>query len=393
MSDAKKIPLLLPSLPPAEALIPYLREIDASRRYTNFGPLVQRFEARLISEMNVVEECHAVTACNATAALELSLEAMNLPSDSRILLPATTFVATATAVLRTGHHPLLSDIDADSWLLTPAIAREVRDSTDFDAVLPVAAFGCPQDMEAWDAFQEETGIPVLIDAAGAFGNQSIGARTPVVFSFHATKALGCGEGAVLVAADRELIEDVRQLTNFGISPHGGAVMHAGTNAKLSEYHAAVGLASLDRWPELRRRYRALSDLYEDNLRRWCPQIRLQMRPRAGVYPILPVLLPEHAHAIPTAVRLEKAGIETRRWYCPPLYDHPAFKTCKQCGPLTTVNELGARLLGLPFHLDLTEAEVEFVCSTLAAELAGHASMPDQNSRDVVAITPQDEYPS
>jgi dTDP-4-amino-4,6-dideoxygalactose transaminase len=294
---------------------------------------------------------------------------MNLPSDARVLLPATTFVASATAILRSGLRPLFADIDTRNWLLTPTIARQVLDSTTYDAVMPVAAFGCAQDVSGWDEFQESTGIPVLIDAAGAFGNQEVGVRTPVVFSFHATKALGCGEGACLLARDHELINQVRQLSNFGINTQGGVVTQTGTNAKLSEYHAAVGLASLDRWADLRRRYQALARTYADRLSQFCPGVTLQERRDDGVYPILPVLLPARTSAIAIAVLLEDAGIETRRWYCPPLYEHPAFRTCKQCGPLSTVDAISTRLLGLPFHLDLQAGDVEFVCATLAAALA------------------------
>jgi dTDP-4-amino-4,6-dideoxygalactose transaminase len=363
-----RIPVLLPSLPSAQAVLPYLLEIDSNRRYTNFGPLVQRFEARIVRELNGIGRVQAVTACNATAALELTLAAMNLPSDARVLLPATTFVASASAILRAGFHPLFSDIDGDNWLLTPSIAQQVLDYTAFDAVMAVAAFGCAQDVDAWDRFQALTGVPVLIDAAGAFGNQQIGVRTPAVFSFHATKALGCGEGACLVAQDHDLVDNVRQLSNFGINTQGGAVTMVGTNAKLSEYHAAIGLASLDRWPDLRRQYQALAQLYAEKLRRHCPVVTLQQRPSEGVYPILPVRMPRDISAIQISVLLEDAGVETRRWYCPPLYDHPAFRTCKQCGPLTNVDDLSARLLGLPFHLTLSEADVDFICVTLAAAL-------------------------
>ncbi len=365
MSVIRKIPLLVPSLPRIEQLLPYLREIDSNRRYTNFGPLVQRFEARILRELNGIGRMQTVTTCNATLALELALAAMNLPSDARVLLPATTFVATATAVLRAGYHPLLSDIDEHNWLLTPDIARAMLKTATFDAVLPVAAFGCAQDVSAWDQFQEDYGIPVLIDAAGAFGNQEIGHRTPVIFSFHATKALGCGEGACLVSNDLALVETVRQLSNFGINPEGGDVNLVGTNAKLSEYHAAVGLASLDNWADQRRRYLTLTDRYLAGLQRFCPELTLQQRPRQGVYPILPTLLPASANAIQISVQLEAAGIETRRWYCPPLYEHPAFRTCKQCGPLPNVDKLSARMLGLPFHLDLSEPDIETVCHTVA----------------------------
>jgi hypothetical protein len=232
---ASRIPLLVAQLPDTDALLPYLRQIDANRWYTNFGPLVTQLEQRFAASLAATPEApKAISAASGTAGLELVLGALELPTGANVLLPALTFVATATAVIRSGYRPLIGDVDASSWLLTPETAREYAARHRVDAVMPVATFGNPQDVEAWDAFVADTGIPVVIDAAGAYGNQRVGRRCHVVFSLHATKALAAGEGGMVVSYDHALAARVRRLSNFGIDlERGSQVFVAGENGKLS----------------------------------------------------------------------------------------------------------------------------------------------------------------
>jgi len=205
MNAPSRIPLLVAQLPDTEALTPYLRQIDANRWYTNFGPLVTQLEQRFAASFAPTPVAPvAISASNGTAGLELALCALELMPGARVLLPALTFVATATSVIRSGYRPIIGDVDPDTWLLTPEIARAYAALHRIDAVMPVATFGNPQDVDAWDRFVEDTGIPVIIDAAGAFGNQRAGRRCHVVFSLHATKALAAGEGGMVVSYDTAL---------------------------------------------------------------------------------------------------------------------------------------------------------------------------------------------
>ena len=181
---SSRIPLLLPDMPLAEELLPWLKRIDATRWYSNFGPLVRELESALIGMFaeRSDKSLHLTTVSNCTAGLELALLALDLKPGSRVLVPALTFVATATAVLRAGHLPVIADVDPHTWLLTPAIARAALAREALDAILPVATFSCPHEIEGWNAFIAETGLPVVIDAAAAFGNQWECGRTTLVFS-------------------------------------------------------------------------------------------------------------------------------------------------------------------------------------------------------------------
>lgn len=363
-----EIKLLIPDMPRAASLAPYLARLDAARWYTNFGPLVRELENALGGYFS--PEGRVVTVSSGTAGLELALLALGLSSGARVLLPDFTFVATATAVMRNGLRPVVGDVDARSWLLTPDIARRAIAARPVDAVLPVATFGCPQDADEWDRFSEETGLPVVIDAAGAFGNQRAGRRTHTVFSLHATKALGAGEGGFVVSRDAALIERIRRLSNFGIDVATGIVDRPGTNAKLSEYHAAVALAALDTWPARADARRVKWRVFLEIMRETCPALVAQERPAAGIYTIAPVLLP--ARALPEAVIdvLLRAGVQTRRWYCPPLSRHAGFGAVEHAGALNGVESVSGRVLGVPFHLELSDADLRRVFGTLCQVIAG-----------------------
>lgn len=361
------IPLLVPDMPTAEDILPFLREMDRSRWYTNFGPLSRRFETALSNALGV-DPVGVVTVANCTLGLEVALAALQLKPGSRVLVPALTFAATATAVMRAGLHPVLSDVDQRNWLLTPSIARAEAARQALGCVIPVTAFGCPQPTGGWDSFRSDTGIPVLIDAAGAFGNQPIGDSTAAVFSFHATKAFGIGEGGLLAVRDHQFIARVRKLVNFGIDTSTGLAMLPGTNAKMSEYHAAVGLAALRRWPERSVRRKSLFTSYVTQLRDRCPTIRFQERPDEGIYTIMQVLLPDSCNRAEVAKYLAAQGIETRPWYLPLLDSHPAFSMFSMADGLCAARALAPRLLGLPFHLDLDDAAIRRISSVLARAL-------------------------
>jgi dTDP-4-amino-4,6-dideoxygalactose transaminase len=263
---------------------------------------------------------------------------------------------------------VVADIDGRSWLLTPEIARRALASRPADAIMPVASFGCPQDTAAWDRLSEETGVPVVIDAAGGFGIQRSGKRVVVVFSLHATKALGAGEGGFVVARDAALVERIRRLTNFGIDAATGIVDRPGTNAKLSEYHAAVALASLDNWPDRAAARHALWQRYLGLMAETCPELEAQQRPRDGAYTVAAVLLPAASDPVSIIARLTRAGIQTRRWYYPPLSRHPGFSGAERADDLAGVAAIAGRVLGIPFHLELTPEDAHRVFAALRAAL-------------------------
>lgn len=358
------IPVARPSLPSAAELLPYLERIDEARWYSNFGPLITELEALL--EAKLGEGARVCTAANATQALILALKAMGAPPGSLCAMPSWTFVATAHAAIQAGLTPWFLDVDPKDWMLRPAAVSAALASAPgpVGAVIPVAAFGALADVDGWATFSEATGIPVLIDAAAAF-DAADDARVPLCVSLHATKALGVGEGGVFACQDAALMERFRRLTGFGFFGTRESAFPA-SNAKLSEYAGAVGLAALEAWPSTRLRWLRAAQLMRIALID-LPQVRLQ--PGWGVTWVSStcvVELPEGA-ADATEKALAANGVETRRWWGMGCHESPAFAGAPQTN-LQVTERLARSCLGLPFAVDLTDQDFTRIAAALRSAL-------------------------
>ncbi|VUZ29015.1 Protein [uncultured Comamonas sp.] len=370
------VPLLVPNMPSPQELLPWLERMHAAQHYSNFGPLVRELEVVFAQQFEMPHE-HLTTVANATQGLELVLQALNLPTGAHVLVPALTFVATATAVVRAGHVPVLADVDAQTWMLTPKIARAACERMRIDAVMSVTTFGMPHDMSAWQQFERDTGLPVVIDAAAAYGSQWLqGAEGTLVFSLHTTKSLPAGEGGLVVSTRPGLAAKVRQLSNFGINLDPdvdtlvGTLAGLGTNAKMSEYHAAIGLASLEKW-ELHAcdRREFLTGLMHDLEQASGYSLTWQAQGAGGPLmapTLLCMRLPDAEARAALEQACQQARIMTRRWYQPLLQHMNVLQ--QRCLVLDTpdAQSLGQTLLGLPFFLGMTQQQRHRVLSVIAS---------------------------
>jgi dTDP-4-amino-4,6-dideoxygalactose transaminase len=360
----KPVLIAQPELPKAEALLPYLRQIDDSRWYSNFGPLVTAFEAGLASRFD--RKTQIVTCANATQGLTLCLRALQLPPGSLCALPAYTFVATAHAVMAAGLTPYFLDVDPDTWTLQPQTVRQALAgaSAPIGAVILVAPFGLMPDLAPWLALREEAGIQVVLDAAAAFDDLHA-APLPTVVSLHATKVLGIGEGGFVATDDHDFARRVRQLTTFGFNGSRESLI-AATNSKISEYAAAIGLAALDAWPHNRLRWlRAAQSMRAAMIH--LPQVVFQ--PGWGLdwaTSVCCVQLPEGS-AGTVEGKLNALGVQTRRWWGLGCQASPAFTDCPR-GDLDQTNRLGGSVVGLPFSIDLDNDQISRVATALAESL-------------------------
>jgi dTDP-4-amino-4,6-dideoxygalactose transaminase len=228
------------------------------------------------------------------------------------------------------------------------------------AVMPVAPFGQPIDIARWDRLRSRMGIAVVIDAAASFDSLRA-AEAPAVVSLHATKIVGVGEGGFVASTDASLVRSIRARANFGFSGAREAVAPA-VNAKLSEYHAAVGLAALDEWViartewmEVARRYRAA--LPESNY--------LQFQGGFGQEWIASTCILSLAKSGAALVQRElaAAGIETRRWWGNGSHSHPATATCPRT-PLPVTEAFAQAAIGLPFYRDLAAADIQRIADVI-----------------------------
>lgn len=357
------VPVARPHMPAASRILPYLERIDAARWYSNFGPLLLEFEARLADRFT--EPSNIATVASGTLGLTLALKAMGAEPGTLCAMPSWTFVATAHAAVQAGLIPWFVDVDPQSWMLEADDLRAVLASAPgrVGAVIPVCAFGRIPDLAAWAAFTAETGLSVLLDAAAAFDALDE-APIPAMVSLHATKALGTGEGGFIVARDPALIERIRALTTFGFN--GSRLSQvAATNAKLSEYAAATGLASLDGWTAARLRYM----LTAQRLRMALLSAPAQFQPGWGVDWISSVCVVRLPDGVADRVeaRLTAAGVDSRRWWGHGCHTSPAFQDLPRTG-LPTTRVLAQSTIGLPFAMDLESDEIERVALALTEAL-------------------------
>lgn len=359
------LPVFRPQLPTAEAIFPYLKRIDATRWYSNFGPLYEEMRDRLASLFGIDVD-QLVLVSNATVGISLALRAVMSPRENGICLaPSWTFAATAHGVLSAGLQPIFADVDADTWALDlDAVPPEQLDRA--DALCVVSPFGAPLDTHHWERVVEERGVPVVIDAAASIdavarAPQFEISSSPVVISLHATKALGIGEGAIVLCADPDVIERVRQMANFGFS-RTSVAQAVGTNAKLSEYSCAVGLAALDAWPGVRDGLLSRSARYAEAFS-GLDGVSLFGQGAEYAAPYAVVRL-EDGDAHHLASGLRRRGIESRRWWRSGCHQHPAFNGFP-ANPLPVTRRLARSTLGLPYFLDITDAEIAAVADAVA----------------------------
>jgi dTDP-4-amino-4,6-dideoxygalactose transaminase len=376
-SASALLPVLKPQLPPAASILPYLEAIDRERWYTNAGPLVTELEAQLSRRLGF-SDGGVVTTANATVGLTVALLARRVPARSLCIVPSWTFVATPHAARAAGLTPWFHDVDRRTWALNSDEVMETlkRISRPVGAIIVVSPFGAPIDIDAWQEFEDRTGILVVVDAAAGF-DTTRPSRIPAVVSLHATKILGAGEGGFVCSTDMRFLERFRAGCNFGFQGERIAMLPA-LNAKMSEYHAAVALASLAMWRETRQQHARIMEWY----RLIIPSLdRVSLQPgygRGWVSSTTSLLLPPGRSAR-IAAHLRHSGIETKAWWGEGCHRMPAFMDCPR-DALAVTEELGARVLGLPHFPDMQRQDVNRVTEALADAVSHSSGVPIRERR-------------
>ncbi|UOM37310.1 DegT/DnrJ/EryC1/StrS family aminotransferase [Acuticoccus sp. I52.16.1] len=367
-----------PRLPTAETLLPYLARIDETRWYSNRGELVQRLERRLNALFSGgASEATSllVTASTGSAAIEaavLAAAGRATPERPLALMPSYTFVATALSVIRCGYRPYFVDVDPETWTLDPDAIAAHPHLAEAGLVMPVTAYGRVPDMRGWERVHAATGVPVVVDAAPAFepfvrDPGLVSATVPAALSFHATKSFSTAEGGAVLWRDESRLFQVAQISCFGVTDQR-LCLFEGFNGKLSEYHAAMGLACLDEWTRREDAYARIAAAYRGGDTAPDQAGTIVATPEvSAAYVILDS--PNAAVSHLAEQRLAARGIGTRRWYGMGLHRQPAFADAPH-DPLPVTEELTLRHLGLPAAIDLTDEDIAFVLHTLNGNHAG-----------------------
>lgn len=354
---------IIPDLPSADEILPFLREVDQNRWYSNFGPLVRRFESGFAQLMWRAHGARRPSLClslaSGTQALSIGLRLHGIGPGKRVLIPAVTFPACPLVVQNLGAEAVLADIDPQKWVLTPEIAKNIAERQVIDAVMPVSLYGMPLPAEEWDRFVEETGIPVVIDAAASIESQKYASKLLVAHSLHALKPFGIGEGGFLVMWDKENFATTRKTSNFGMIDR--ITYQPGENAKMSEYHAAVGLAQLGRWDGIKARRRRIFERYQAELAPLKERIVIHEKLQETVLSCLMATIKSGNPQLIVADLIAR-GVPAHRTYLPPLYAHPYFEGLARAdadgkGKMPGAEAMEASVIGLPFHAFLSDEEI------------------------------------
>jgi len=245
-----------PNLENRDRFLRRVQDILDRRWFTNNGEYVREFEAK-IAEIIGVRNCIAM--CNATIALEIAARALGLTGE--VILPSFTFIATAHALQWQQITPIFADITEEGHTVDPqSVEKMITPKT--TGIISVHTWGTPCHVEALQDVADAHGLKLVFDAAHAFGCEHKGAKIGTfgdaeVFSFHATKFLSSFEGGAVATNNDELAKKIRLMKNFGFSGHDN-VIHVGTNGKMSEVSAAMGLTSLE----------SMDDIVENNYRNY-----------------------------------------------------------------------------------------------------------------------------
>ncbi|MEL6681099.1 MAG: DegT/DnrJ/EryC1/StrS family aminotransferase [Pseudomonadota bacterium] len=348
-----------PSLPPLSDVLPLLEQIWDSKMLTNRGPLLQRFESALADYLGVK---HMSVVSNATQGTVLAMQYAGITSGEVITTPFS-FVATAHAVRIAGATPVFADIDPTTLNLDPAnIEALITPQT--RAILPVHTFGTPCDVKALAEIADRHGLKLLYDAAHAFGvhrdGQSLLSYGDMsVLSFHATKVFNTFEGGAVIVPDEGSKLGIDQLANFGFS---GAisVSDIGTNAKMSELGAAVGLAQLCGIDDVLAERGKVAQRYLDRLKN-VPGLKCASP--TGVtghnHYAFPILVGPNCHVDRETLlkRLEAENIFARRYFYPLISDLDPYNTLPSADPVLLPNAktVADEVLCLPLYAGLDPA--------------------------------------
>ena len=348
------------AMPPFEEYIQTIAPLWESRWLTNMGAIHQEFEAELREFLN--SPCVTLYT-NGHLALEGVLEALG--GKGEIITTPFTFASTTHAISRRGFTPVFCDIEDTYYTMDPAkIEALITDKT--VAILPVHVYGNLCDHKAIQEIADRHGLKVIYDAAHAFGVPGAAALGDAsMFSFHATKVFHSVEGGCITCADPELKARMDRLKNFGIA--GESIPDIGGNAKMSEFHAAMGLCNLryvNQWIEARKQVVAR---YRENLAglpgiKLCPE---QDGVRSN-YAYFPVVFTGPFTRDMAAEKLAEQGIIARKYFYPLLNDCAAYGFRGDETPVAKY--VSERVLTLPLYPELSMEDVDRICDILRENL-------------------------
>ena len=353
----------VPSLAPIEEFTSILTKAWNDRILTHNGPLVQLLEKQVNDYLNIQK---TVAVTNGTIALQIAIRALNLSGE--IITTPFSWVATASAIKWENCTPVFVDIEHDTFNIDPKkIEAAITPRT--TAIMPVHVFSNPADIDAIEEIAKKHNLKTIYDAAHAFGIDYKG-KSVMEYgdisctSFHATKIFNTGEGGACFAQDNELFEKLKRIRFFGHDDNK-EVVEDGINGKLTEIHAAIGLANLPLLNNVIEKRKKIFNLYHKKLKNIDNISFQKFNPQEYNYSYMPIVLPSEKTCLDLTKKLTEQNAFPRRYF------FPSLNTIKAVGiysPMPVSEDISRRILCLPSNNDLSLSEVEQIADIILGQL-------------------------
>lgn len=362
----KPIYITRPNLPPISKVCNKIKEIWESKWLTNMGAQHKNLELKLLNFLNVK---HLTLFCNGTLALQLACQALGLTGE--VITTPFTFPATVNSLFQNKLTPIFCDINLYDFNVK---IDEIEDliTSKTSAIMPVHVFGNPCDVEKIEKIAQENSLKVIYDAAHCFGveykNKGIGNYGDIsMFSFHATKIFHTVEGGALTYNSNSLKEKLYLLKNFGIK-NEEEILLPGTNAKMNELQAAIGLLTLklvDNEIEKRKR---LITIYKEKLEKIkCISYISEKKNVKYNYQSFPILIDDKCSVMNRDKIYEKLkdyNIFSRKYFYPLVTDYKFVKK-ETKKSLPNAEKISSQILCLPLYGELSEENVIKIAEIIA----------------------------
>lgn len=360
-----RFPIVKPVLPNIDRYQRFIESAFERCWLTNNGPLLQELELRL---KEYLELDNLLLVANGTLALQVAYKSLCTEGD--VATSPFSFAATASSLAWQNHTPVFCDVDENTFNVSPEYLLEAtkKSGADISTFVGVHVFGNASDVREMDHFAKQHSLKVIYDGAHAFGvkrggKSALSYGDAATLSLHATKIFHCVEGGAITFRDREALARAKQMINFGFDAEGRPE-NVGINAKMSEMHAAMGLALFDDIDKIIEHRVSCVQAYKHYLD---GKVRFQEWDQNcsenGAY--MPVVFDSERQLLDVMGFLIEKGVQTRRYFYPSLSEVPVYKGL---GNTPNSNELSRKILCLPLYFDLKLEEVQEICQLVIESL-------------------------
>jgi perosamine synthetase len=339
----------------------------------SLGPMVDRFERDFAERIGVR---HAIACSSGTAGLHCCLHALGLGPGDEVITSSFSFVASANVILFTGATPVFAEVDPLTFNMDPA-AVEAAITPRTKAILIVDIFGYPAEIPALVDIAQRHGLALAEDACqsidGDYDGRKLGTwGHPAVYGFYANKQLTTAEGGIILTDDDGLATTLKSLTNQGRSDDGAWLVHSrlGFNYRLSDVHAAIGVAQLERLTDMLAARARVAGWYQERVSAIDGVTPMYEGPQRRSWFVYAPRLASGIDRDRVIVDLESVGVQAKP-YLPCIHLQPYYREAHGYGPglLPVTEAISASTVALPFFPEMTEAQVDRTCHALAAAIA------------------------